>query len=93
VESSCECDNEPSGSIKCWEIIEWLHNWLSLGFSSSAQLHSLPSQRSRGVSYVLVITGASFVCPTADYKPCHLDSCLLSFLLCASRSSGETLFS
>jgi hypothetical protein len=25
-ESSCECGNEPSGSIKCWETIEWLHN-------------------------------------------------------------------
>jgi hypothetical protein len=18
---------EPSGSIKCWEVLEWLHNW------------------------------------------------------------------
>jgi hypothetical protein len=26
VESSCECGNEISGSIKCWETIEWLHN-------------------------------------------------------------------
>jgi hypothetical protein len=23
----CECSNEPSGSIKCWEVLEWLHNW------------------------------------------------------------------
>jgi hypothetical protein len=23
-EGSCECGNEPSGSIKCWEILEWL---------------------------------------------------------------------
>jgi hypothetical protein len=22
IESSCECGNEPSGSIKCWETIE-----------------------------------------------------------------------
>jgi hypothetical protein len=22
-----ECFNEPSGSIKCWETVEWLHNW------------------------------------------------------------------
>jgi hypothetical protein len=36
VESSCEHGNEPSGSIKCWETIECLHNlWLSSG----AQLH------------------------------------------------------
>jgi hypothetical protein len=24
--SSCEYGNEPSGSIKCWETIEWLRN-------------------------------------------------------------------
>jgi hypothetical protein len=27
VEGSCEHCNEPYGSIKCWEILEWLHNW------------------------------------------------------------------
>jgi hypothetical protein len=27
VEGSCEHGNEPVGSIKCWEILEWLHNW------------------------------------------------------------------
>jgi hypothetical protein len=30
VESSCEYCNEPCGSIKCWEIVEWLHNWWPL---------------------------------------------------------------
>jgi hypothetical protein len=30
VRSSCECGNEPSVSIKCWETIEWLHNWWPL---------------------------------------------------------------
>jgi hypothetical protein len=30
VESSCELGNEPSGSIKCWEVLEWLHNWGSV---------------------------------------------------------------
>jgi hypothetical protein len=29
-ESSCKCSNEPTGSIICWEIIEWLHNWWAL---------------------------------------------------------------
>jgi hypothetical protein len=24
---SCEHDNETSGSIKCWEILEWLSDW------------------------------------------------------------------
>jgi hypothetical protein len=27
VEGSCEHGNEPLGSIKCWEVLEWLHNW------------------------------------------------------------------
>jgi hypothetical protein len=26
-EASCEHGNGPSGSIKCWEVLEWLHNW------------------------------------------------------------------
>jgi hypothetical protein len=25
-----EYGNEPSGSIKCWEVLEWLHNWCPL---------------------------------------------------------------
>jgi hypothetical protein len=36
VESSCEFGIEPSGSMKCWETIEWP---ISGGLSSSAQLH------------------------------------------------------
>jgi hypothetical protein len=27
MEGSCEHGNEPSGSIKCWEFLEWPHNW------------------------------------------------------------------
>jgi hypothetical protein len=30
VESCCECGDERSGSIKCWETIEWPHNWWPL---------------------------------------------------------------
>jgi hypothetical protein len=26
VEGSCEHDNEPSGSIIYWEVLEWLQN-------------------------------------------------------------------
>jgi hypothetical protein len=36
VEDSCEYGNEPSGSIKCWEILEKLHNWRLLKKSSAA---------------------------------------------------------
>jgi hypothetical protein len=39
VESFCEFGNEPSGSIKCGETIEWLHNWWPL--SSSADLRGV----------------------------------------------------
>jgi hypothetical protein len=27
VEGSCEHGNEPSGSIKCWEVLEMPRNW------------------------------------------------------------------
>jgi hypothetical protein len=27
VEGSCECGNELLGSIKCWEVFKWVHNW------------------------------------------------------------------
>jgi hypothetical protein len=26
-EGSCEHNIEPSGSMKCWEVLEWLHKW------------------------------------------------------------------
>jgi hypothetical protein len=37
VESSCELGNEPSGSIKCWETTEWLHNLWPLERYSAPQ--------------------------------------------------------
>jgi hypothetical protein len=30
VEGSCEDDNEASGSLKCWEVLEWLYSRWSL---------------------------------------------------------------
>jgi hypothetical protein len=27
LQGSCGHGIEPSGSIKCWEVLEWLHNW------------------------------------------------------------------
>jgi hypothetical protein len=36
VESSCEFGIELSGSVQCWETIEWPN---ISGLSSSAQLH------------------------------------------------------
>jgi hypothetical protein len=37
VESSCKLGNEPSGSIKCWETTEWLHNLWPLERDSAPQ--------------------------------------------------------
>jgi hypothetical protein len=37
VESSCKLGNEPSGSIKCWETTEWLHNLWPLEWYSAPQ--------------------------------------------------------
>jgi hypothetical protein len=43
VEGPCEHGNEPSGSIKCWDLFEWLNNWLLLkkGSAPRSQLTSL----------------------------------------------------
>jgi hypothetical protein len=27
MEGSCEQGNELSSSVKCWEVLVWLHNW------------------------------------------------------------------
>jgi hypothetical protein len=35
VEGPCEHGNEPSGSIKCWEILECLPNWRLLKKASA----------------------------------------------------------
>jgi hypothetical protein len=35
VKGSFERGNEPSGSVKRWEILEWLHNWQLLKKSSA----------------------------------------------------------
>jgi hypothetical protein len=36
VAGSCECDNERSGSVKCWEILEYMSDWRLL---KRTQLH------------------------------------------------------
>jgi hypothetical protein len=41
VESSCERGNEPSGSIKCWEL---LSGCTSCGLSGGTQLHRVSCQ-------------------------------------------------
>jgi hypothetical protein len=41
VEGSCEYDNEPSASIKCWEFLEWLHNWRILKKASAPRVSEI----------------------------------------------------
>jgi hypothetical protein len=41
VEGSCEHGNEPSGSIKVWEIPELLHNWWLLKKGSATCVSDL----------------------------------------------------
>jgi hypothetical protein len=36
VKGSCEHGNEPSGSVKCWEVLEWLRHWQLLKKISAA---------------------------------------------------------
>jgi hypothetical protein len=37
VQSSCQHGSECLGFIKCWEAIEWLHNWWPLKYCSAPQ--------------------------------------------------------
>jgi hypothetical protein len=38
VEGSCEHSFEPSGSIKHWEVLVWLHNWRLLKKGSAPRV-------------------------------------------------------
>jgi hypothetical protein len=35
VEGSCEHGNEPSGSVKRWEVLQYLYNWRLLKDSTA----------------------------------------------------------
>jgi hypothetical protein len=56
VESSCELRNEPSGSIKCWELPS---GFTSCGLSSGTQLHRISL-----VSLLVIRNGT-------NYKKCQ----------------------
>jgi hypothetical protein len=47
VKGSCEHGNEPTGSIKCWEVLEWLLNWwlLKKGSAPLSECHVVRSQK------------------------------------------------
>jgi hypothetical protein len=35
LKNSCEYGVKPSGTINCWEVLEWLHNWQLLNKDSA----------------------------------------------------------
>jgi hypothetical protein len=41
VEGSCEHCIELSGSIECWEVLEWLHIWQLLKKGSAPQVSNV----------------------------------------------------
>jgi hypothetical protein len=53
VESSFEFGIESTGSMKCWETIEWP---TSSGLSSSVQLHRVSQSVSQSVSLGLCVS-------------------------------------
>jgi hypothetical protein len=38
VEDSCEHGDEPSDSVKCWEVLEWLYDWHLLNKGSAPKV-------------------------------------------------------
>jgi hypothetical protein len=65
VESSCELGNEPSGSIKCWELPRGCK---SCGLSSGTQLHrvSLVSPAIYELLYPVVMARCPYVLHVCD---------------------------
>jgi hypothetical protein len=64
VESSCELGNEPSGSIKCWELPK---GCTTCGLSSGTQLHRVSCLLQRydwvvrvGFIWLRIATGARY---------------------------------
>jgi hypothetical protein len=64
VESSCEIGNKPSGSIKCWESTEWLHNLWPLEWYSAPQSYLVMYKYICEITYVYN--------PTCTYTQVHI---------------------
>jgi hypothetical protein len=52
VAGTCECGNEPSGSIKCWEFLDYCK---PVGFSRRTLLRVVTSTAVEGMSTVLSV--------------------------------------
>jgi hypothetical protein len=64
VESSCELGNEPSGSIKCWELPSGCTTY---GLSSGTQLHRLSVSEAKSFSGQLQLKR-----PPQDMRTIHV---------------------
>jgi hypothetical protein len=54
VEGSCENGNEPSGSLNCWEVLDYLHNWSPLKKSSTPRMKEYSA--SKAMEYIVCDT-------------------------------------
>jgi hypothetical protein len=59
VEGFCEYGNEPPGSLKCWEVLEWLHSWWPLEQCSDLQSQSV-SQLARAMKGFTTLNSKTF---------------------------------
>jgi hypothetical protein len=89
-ENSCECGNEPSGPIKCREVLECLNNWRP---ASSAQLHRITSVVYSHILHIALLARHSF-CFHFNYHPARAaayinfrnDFLLFFFIYCVKQT-------
>jgi hypothetical protein len=74
VANCCECGNQPSGSIKCRELLDQLRN---CQLSGRTLLH--------GVSYIQHITILTLLWLSNSTIICYSNPLLLNFLLCIQK--------
>jgi hypothetical protein len=78
VEGSCEHGNKPSGSAKCWEVPELLHN------SDFLKRGSAPRENDTG--YIYGFLGRVGI----NYQPSRYRGCLYLRKDCISQSHSST---
>jgi hypothetical protein len=66
VESSCELGNEPSGSIKCWELPS---GCTTCGLSSGTQLHRVSNDPHRAPGFPVGSFDRNLDLPESDLVP------------------------
>jgi hypothetical protein len=60
-EGSFERCNEPSGSIKRWEVLEWLHNWQLLKKGSAPWVSDVSEWGNDQISSELIQAGGEIL--------------------------------